>query len=146
VFSARHRPFHDQHCHLFTANSRSVNVIHGETVKFVSAYTGASFVWPFYTPATAFELGDVVTTGFMEGRRVGVLVDDDFLQNWEFKHSQGSACVLVIFGLWQCVITLPLRISLRNACRRSVQVCASSSSFSGDKLNTLVGLLINAMQ
>jgi hypothetical protein len=58
-----------------------VNVKHNETVRFVDASTGASFVWRFYTPTMALDLGDVATSGFMGGRHTTVYVGKDPAQN-----------------------------------------------------------------
>jgi hypothetical protein len=54
-----------------------VNVRQNETVKFVNASTGASFVWRFYTPAMALEVSDIATPGFMDGRHTEVYVSKD---------------------------------------------------------------------
>jgi hypothetical protein len=63
------------------SNGTSVNVNHNEIVKFVNASNGASFVWRFYTPATTFDLNDVATSGFMDGRHAGIYVAKDSSQN-----------------------------------------------------------------
>ena len=51
-----------------------VNVTRDETIKFVDAASGKSFVWRFDTLANVFDLGRVAPTGFLGERHIDVYV------------------------------------------------------------------------
>ena len=47
-----------------------VNVNRDETIKFIDAASGKSFVWYFKTPAMRFDLAKVAPAGILSGRHV----------------------------------------------------------------------------
>lgn len=53
-----------------TPDAQWVNVTQDETVKFVDAASGKSFVWHFDTASFAFDLGRVASNGALAGRHV----------------------------------------------------------------------------
>ena len=55
-------------------NTKWVNVNRDETVKFIDASSGKSFVWYFKTPAMRFDLSKVAPGGILAGRRVDAYV------------------------------------------------------------------------
>ena len=55
-------------------NAKWVNVNRDETIKFVDASSGRSFVWNFKTPADRFDLNKVAPPGVLSGRQVVVYV------------------------------------------------------------------------
>ena len=60
-----------------TRDTASVSVYRMETVKFVDAQTGKSFVWRFDTPRTEnFPLGEIAPAGFLDGQAVTAYVWD----------------------------------------------------------------------
>ena len=55
-------------------NTKWVNVNRDESVKFVDATSGKSFVWQFNTPAQKFDLSKVAPSGILSGRQIDVYV------------------------------------------------------------------------
>ncbi len=55
-------------------NARWVNVNRDETIKFIDAWSGKSFVWYFKTPAMRFDLSKVAPAGILSGRRVDAYI------------------------------------------------------------------------
>ena len=55
-------------------DARWVNVIRDETIKFVDAASGKSFVWRFDTIVGVFDLSRVAPTGFLGERHVDAYV------------------------------------------------------------------------
>ena len=51
-------------------NTKWVNVNRDETIKFVDASSGKSFVWNFKTPADRFDLSKVAPPGILSGRQI----------------------------------------------------------------------------
>ena len=47
-----------------------VNVNRDETIKFIDASSGKSFVWYFNTPADRFDLSKVAPAGILSGRQI----------------------------------------------------------------------------
>ena len=56
--------------------ARWVNVNRDETVKFIDASSGKSFVWRFNTPAMRFDLSKVAPAGILSGRRIDAYIGD----------------------------------------------------------------------
>ena len=66
-------PGHDnvfQRVITISPTARWVNVNRDETVKFIDASSGKSFVWYFNTPADRFDLGKVAPAGILSGRQI----------------------------------------------------------------------------
>ena len=55
-------------------DAKWVNVTRDETIKFVDATSGKSFVWRFDTLANVFDLGGIAPTGFLGGRHIDAYV------------------------------------------------------------------------
>ncbi len=55
-------------------NTKWVNVNREESVKFIDASTGKSFVWRFDTPEMRFDLSKVAPAGILSGRRVDAYI------------------------------------------------------------------------
>ena len=55
-------------------NTKWVNVNRDESVKFIDAASGKSFVWQFKTPATKFDLSKVAPSGILAGRSIDAYV------------------------------------------------------------------------
>ena len=55
-------------------NTKWVNVNRDESIKFIDASSGKSFVWQFKTPATKFDLSRVAPPGIWSGRRIDAYV------------------------------------------------------------------------
>ncbi len=51
-------------------NAKWVNVNRDETVKFIDASSGKSFVWHFKTPADRVDLSKVAPSGVLSGRQI----------------------------------------------------------------------------
>src|SRR5687768_591830 len=51
-------------------NAKWVNVNRDETIKFIDASSGKSFVWHFRTPADRFDLSKVAPAGILSGRQI----------------------------------------------------------------------------
>ena len=54
--------------------ARWVNVNRDETIKFIDASSGKSFVWQFSTRASRFDLSKVAPSGVLSGRNVDVYI------------------------------------------------------------------------
>ena len=57
-----------------STNAKWVNVNRDETIKFIDASSGKSFVWQFSTRATRLDLSKVAPSGILSGRQVVVYV------------------------------------------------------------------------
>ena len=57
-------------------NAKWVNVNRDETIKFIDASSGKSFVWQFNTRAARFDLSEVAPSGVLSGRRIDAYVAD----------------------------------------------------------------------
>jgi hypothetical protein len=57
-------------------NAKWVNVNRYESVKFIDASSGKSFVWQFSTRATRFDLSKVAPAGILSGRRIDAYIGD----------------------------------------------------------------------
>lgn len=57
-----------------SADTKWVNVDRGESVKFIVAQSGQSFVWHFDTARTTLDLGKVAPSGTLSGHRVDAYV------------------------------------------------------------------------
>ena len=57
-------------------NAKWVNVNRDESVKFIDASSGKSFVWQFSTRATRFDLSKVAPAGILSGRRIDAYIGD----------------------------------------------------------------------
>jgi hypothetical protein len=55
-------------------NARWVNVNRDETIKFIDASSGKSFVWHFKTPADRFDLSKVAPAGILSGRQIDAYI------------------------------------------------------------------------
>ena len=61
-----------------SADAKWVNVNRDETVKFIDASSGKSFVWQFNTPLMRFDLSKVAPSGILSGRRIDAYVGPSF--------------------------------------------------------------------
>ena len=57
-----------------STNARWVNVNRDESIKFIDASSGKSFVWHFKTPADRVDLSKVAPAGILSGRRIDAYV------------------------------------------------------------------------
>ena len=57
-----------------SANAKSVNVNRDESIKFIDAQSGKSFVWRFNTPANVLDLSKVASSGILTGRRIDAYI------------------------------------------------------------------------
>src|SRR5258706_141347 len=55
-------------------NARWVNVNRDETIKFIDASSGKSFVWNFQTLADRVDLSKVAPAGILSGRRIDAYI------------------------------------------------------------------------
>ena len=64
-----------------SADAKWVNVTRDETVKFIDASSGKSFVWRFNTPAWMFDLSKVAPSGILSGRRIDAYIGNSWREN-----------------------------------------------------------------